>query len=99
MASIGDDTESQLYMLREAYEELQRKSPNHELLELAKIHSDRGGFDFTPGFAEKFVSDTDRWKVHGYARYTFALKNAIENRPYKTVTDEEREALSKSAPF
>jgi len=85
MSDIGSDKETQLYMMRDAYRELRAKDPNHELLGLAELHQDEGGFNFTPEYQSRCVRDGDRWRVQGYARYTFALQAAVEGVPIRLL--------------
>lgn len=77
MGDIGSDTESELRMMREAYIEVQRLHPDHELLHYARLHDDTRGFDFTREYREKFVKESDRWNVRGYARYNLALRESL----------------------
>ena len=85
MGDIGSDTSSQLYMLRDAYEALEAKDPDHELLRLARMHEDGGGFDWTEDFHRRCVRDSDNLAVQGYARYTFALKDAARGVEHKLL--------------
>ena len=88
MGDICSDTEAELRMMMDAYKELRNKNPNHELLKLVEVHSDEGGFNFTAEYITRCARDTDKHDVHGYARYTAALKaaaNGLEIRLLDTV--------------
>ena len=85
MTSIYDDTEAQLYMMRDAYLKLREIDPEHELFELATIHDDTMGFDFSKKYRKRCVRNTDRYRVQGYARYTFALEAATRGEPIKLL--------------
>jgi hypothetical protein len=77
MGSIGQDTEAQLEMLIESYIKLSTKHPDHELLRLVTLHPDKRGADFSKDYQDRYVREDDRYKVHGYMRYTSALENAL----------------------
>ena len=85
MSSISDDTEAQLSMMRDAYVDLRTRNPNHELLRLAELHQDEGGFNFSPDYRRRCVRNDDKWKVQGFARYTFALEAAVSGAQIKLL--------------
>ena len=85
MGDISSDTESQLYMLRDTYKSLRNKNPSHELLALAEIHKDEMGFNWSDEYRRRCVRDSDRYNIQGFARYTAALEDAVNNRPFKLL--------------
>ena len=85
MGDIVSDTEAQLCMMMNAYKALREQQPDHELLKLATVHKDEGGFDFTAEFGRRCIADKDRWRVHGYARYTLALEAAVKGEPIRLL--------------
>ncbi|MEK6872028.1 MAG: hypothetical protein AABX16_03950 [Nanoarchaeota archaeon] len=85
MRDIGSDTQAQLRMLMSAYLKLRQQNPHHELLSLVTVHNDEGGFDFTDEYRKKCIHDTDRYRVQGYARYTFALEDALSGIEYRLL--------------
>jgi hypothetical protein len=85
MTDIGSDTAAELGMLIDAYLALQKKDPNHELLALGVLDDDKMGIRFTPAYALKCVRADDPWRVHGYARYSSALKAAIAGQPVQLL--------------
>ena len=85
MGDIGSDTESALYMMRDAYRELMHKDPKHELLKLAELHQDESGFNFSREYARRCVRDSDHYKVQGYTRYMLALEAAVNGDPVQLL--------------
>ncbi len=85
MGDVSSDTEAQLHMMRDAYEKLQSISPDHELLKLAQLQVDRGGFIFTTEYGERCVDKRDEHNIQGYMRYTQALENAAMGLEYKLL--------------
>ena len=76
------DTESStesgfLTRLKDAYLNLRRKNPNHELLSLATLVSDERVFDFSEKYYERFVDARDEFGTFGYDRYTKTLEEAV----------------------
>lgn len=81
MSDIGSDYEAQLHMMMKAYKKLRAEDPTNPLLQMVTAHPDDGGFDFHPGYTERFSHPDDRHRIQGYIRYTFALEAALRGKP------------------
>lgn len=71
MSGLMDDYSVQGNMLMNAYEELQKREPGHELL--GYMEKDKQGYKFTEAFWRSFQVRGDLRNIHAWARYTFAL--------------------------
>jgi len=85
MGDIGSDTEAAKQMLVEAYIELQRKNPDHELLRLIRVHSDQRGFTLSRQFRSRCVRPSDDYRVYGFTRLNSALRDAAKGLSYKLL--------------
>lgn len=79
MGSVGSDTSSELGMLINNYMKLEAKDSKHKLLKFGVLEDDKGGITFSKGYRNKFVEETDTYKISGYMRFNAELKNALKN--------------------
>lgn len=78
MADIWSDTIAAFELMRDAYKDLRRKNPNHELLQIATLHGDEEGIDYNSEWERRFREDGDHLKAQPWSRYYFALKEAAK---------------------
>ena len=75
MGNAMDDISSILSIILGEYEQLQAKDPEHELLRLATVQEDRGGFDWSEDFWEKCGHEGEPHSAtRAYMRYHTFLK-------------------------
>ncbi len=86
MASVMDDIASELYMVRDDYEKLKAKNPEHELLALAGLQEDREGFEFTEEFWKKCGQENEH-VIHAYMRYHSFLEKALAGTAFRFLDD------------
>jgi hypothetical protein len=76
------ETESFEEMI-DAYMRLQFIDPGHELVGLATYDPEKKEFTYSDKFNEMFVHSKKGGFIGMHRRYTRALKNAAEGKPYR----------------
>ena len=69
MASISSDTLAEMEMLIEDHLKLQKVDPVNPILRFVELHADERGFTPSREYIDKYIHDSDEYKIQGYMRY------------------------------
>jgi hypothetical protein len=78
------ETES-LYRAMGAYQVLQSKIPDHELLKLARLDLDKEEFTFSKEYNERCVRNEKISNIKAHIRYARAMEKAVKGEPYRLL--------------